>query len=858
MADAAQGSGVRLHFDAQQPHQVEAVEAVADLLRGQPRARWGAHAPQGLLIPEARLVHNLSEVRTRHGLEPVTELDGHEASVEMETGTGKTYVYLRTLRELHRRYGFDRFVIVVPSVAIREGLLQQARQMGAHFSELYPETHVETRVYRPGRDSDTRRFAFDSGVQVLVLNIDAFNKRQANLIHRPTDGLRGHRPIELIAGRRPIVILDEPQNMEGPKAQQAIASLAPLLTLRYSATHRRLRNLVYRLDPVQAYDLGLVKRIEVTSVVAEQQGPPPIEVKSIRATTRGVTASLVLEVAGPTGPMRKSVKVKGQGEALDTLSERAVYQGWVVSEVDAEQAFVRFTNGVTIQEGAISAPEARDEVMRQQLEETIRAHLETELRIRTLQPAHEQMKVLSLIFVDRVSSYIDEEGKPGAVQRWFEAAYARMAARPRFARLGLPPASEVRAAYFSERRGRAVDTTGKTRDDDQAYTLIMQDKTRLLSLDEPVRFIFSHSALREGWDNPNVFQICTLHRTRSELRKRQEIGRGLRLPVMVSGRRCHDRDLARLTVIANETYESFARRLQAEIRQECDVDFKGRVVDTRSVRRLALRDGWKEDAEFQRVWAKVGRAVEMTNDAPSDAIRRACVDAVAALPERTEGAVTARTASLSLQEDGVTAAKLGPTRTTAIDPGHAQAVALPNPLEALQRETGLTRRTLADVLVASGRLDALLSEPVAFLDATASAIRAATKRVIAAHTSYRCTSEAPLSPGVFEARGAPRASKHVVPMTCTLYEAETAAHAREAAWLAELEQDATVTYVLRWPSWHRAPCPVGPLDLGWVVIQGETVTCHLPQSVARDSASNACATSICAALGLDIAYQAFD
>jgi type III restriction enzyme len=856
MTEAAQASGVRLHFDAQQPHQLAAVEAVADLLRGQPRARWGAKAAQALLISESRLLDNLSLVRARHGLEPVAQLDGHEASVEMETGTGKTYVYLRTLRELNRRYGFDRFVIVVPSVAIREGLLQQARQMGAHFAELYPETSVETRVYRPGRDADTRRFAFDTGVQVLVLNIDAFNKRQANLIHRPTDGLRGHRPIDLIAGRRPIVILDEPQNMEGPKAQQALASLAPLLTLRYSATHRRLRNLVYRLDPVQAYDLGLVKRIEVTSVVAEQEGPPPIEVKSIRATTRGVTATLVLEVAGPTGPVRASVKVKGEGEALDALSERSVYQGWVVSAVDADA--VRFTNGAVIQVGAVAAPEARDEVMRQQLEETIRAHLEAELRIRALQSPPEQMKVLSLIFLDRVANYLGDDGAPGPVQRWFDAAYARLSSRPRFAQLRLPPVSDVRAAYFSQRRGQAVDTTGRTRDDDSSYTLIMQDKARLLSLAEPVRFIFSHSALREGWDNPNVFQICTLHRTRSELRKRQEIGRGLRLPVMVNGRRCHDRDLARLTVIANETYESFARRLQAEIREECAVEFGARVVDTRSVGRLALRDGWQSDRDFKRVWATVGRAVEMANNAPSETIKAACVGAVAALPGLKGGVVVARRAALSLDEGGVSAVDLGAARETAITLQAPASVPLPNPLDTLQRETGLTRRTLVDVLLASGRLESLREEPVAFLDAVCEAIRGATQRVIADHASYRCTSESPDPKALFEARGAPRAGTHLVAMSCAIYDGLTARDSKEAAWLAELDQDSTVTHVLRWPAWHRVPCPVGPLDLGWIVARGESLTCFLPKSVTSDIAAKACATAICSTLGLTISYRSFD
>jgi type III restriction enzyme len=383
----------------------------------------------------------------------------------------------------------------------------------------------------------------------------------------------------------------------------------------------------------------------------------------------------------------------------------------------------------------------------------------------------------------------------------------------------------------------------------------MQDKTRLLSLDEPVRFIFSHSALREGWDNPNVFQICTLHRTRSELRKRQEIGRGLRLPVMVNGRRCHDRDLARLTVIANETYELFARRLQAEIREECAVEFGDRVVDTRAVKRLTLREGWRDDPHFEQVWSKVGRPLEMLNDAPSAAIKRACVEAVAAIPEPTAGVVVARRAAIAMDDEGVSAVAVGEARETMITAEPSSAVPLPNPLDSLQRETGLTRRTLVDILVDSGRLESLRREPVAFLDAISTTIRAATQRVIATHARYQCTGEVAASKALFEARGAPRSGAHVVPMRCAVYDGLGARDASEASWLAELDNDQAVTHVLRWPRWFRVPSPLGPLDLGWIVARGDDLTCYLPTVVASDAAAKACASSICATLGLSIAYH---
>lgn len=655
-----------------------------------------------------------------------------------------------------------------------------------------------------------------------------------------------------------MVILDEPQNMEGPKAREAIESLSPLLTLRYSATHRRLVNLIYRLDPVQAYDMGLVKRIEVASVVAEHEGPPPIEVKSVRATTRGVSASLVLEVAGSTGPERKAVTVRGEGEELEALSGRAVYRGWQVSAVDADARCVRFSNGAVVEVGAEAAPEARAAVMRQQLEETIREHFETELRVASLLPDAQRMKVLSLVFVDRVRSYLGDGGEPGLVRRWFDATYERLARRPRYASLALPPADRVRAAYFSERRGEAVDTTGKSRDDDMAYALIMKDKARLLSLSEPVRFVFSHSALREGWDNPNVFQICTLHRTRSELRKRQEIGRGLRLPVMSNGRRCHDPDIARLTVIANESYESFARRLQAEIAEECSVDFGERVIDKRATQRLGLREGWREDAAFQALWSRIGRPLEPSFAFPPDALAEACVAAVAALPAQGCGAVVARRAKVEIDTDGAVTARAleGPRRSeveverTAVSTGP-----IPNPLESLQRETGLTRRTLSRVLVDSGRLDELSRDPVAFLDAAQAAIRGATQRVAARHVTYGCRSEHAVSPGGFEGRRGRVSARHVVPVRRAIHVGLPARTREEADWLAALDRDEAVEHLMRWPGWHRVDSPMGPLDLGWVVARDGQVFCYPHRDLLDDPATLACAKAACSALDIELADQ---
>ncbi|MDP6946119.1 MAG: hypothetical protein QF464_18365, partial [Myxococcota bacterium] len=354
-------------------------------------------------------------------------------------------------------------------------------------------------------------------------------------------------------------------------------------------------------------------------------------------------------------------------------------------------------------------------------------------------------------------------------------------------------------------------------------------------------------------DNPNVFQICTLHRTRSELRKRQEIGRGLRLPVMANGHRCHDPDLARLTVVANESYDSFARRLQAEIAEECEVDFGERVIDKRALRELALRDGWRDDPEFLALWARIGRPLRPTFQFPQETLTEACVAAVAAIPTGQPGAVVARRGRLELERDGVHATALeGPRRTDIAPVDGPSGASLPNPLASLQRETGLTRRTLAHVLVASNRLDDLCRDPVGFLDAASAAICGATRRIAARHATYDCQSENPVSSAGFEGRLGTRAGRHVVPMRHAIHLGVPARNEREARWLESLDRDDAVRHVLRWPTWHRVDSPMGALDLGWIVARTDGITCYPDAAVIEDAAHNACIRAACAALDVTL------
>lgn len=638
---------MKIQFDANQQFQLDAVAAVTDIFDGQPQGTpeyavintgsgTGLFAGQQqtelgagnqLLVSEDKLRANTRVLQTRNDIEvadPSAPLEAWELfdgaaslsrscphfSVEMETGTGKTYVYLRTTFELSRRYGFQKFIIVVPSVAIREGVLKNIDITAEHFRALYSNLPFEHFVYDAKKVNRLRQFATSTQLQILIINIDAFRKnftgteaeQKSNVIYKESDKLSGRQPIEFVQAARPIVIIDEPQSVDSTeKAQDAIKALNPLCTLRYSATHRNPYNLVYRLDPVRAFELKLVKQIVVASAYAEGTANDAfVRVEKIDYKN-GIKAKLRIHVQGTNGPKPKSVTVK-QGADLFTLSnERANYKnGFEIAEINAEPGneYIRFSNGRTLHQGEeIGA--MRDEVWRAQIKHTIKRHLDKELQVQA-----RGIKVLSLFFIDRVANYrdYDSAGQPvkGKFAEAFEAELSKLAKEGQYRDLVWlkEPMSRLHNGYFAADKkkvgGNVVeflkDTRGDTQADDEVYNLIMKEKERLLSLDEPLRFIFSHSALREGWDNPNVFQICTLNESQSAVKKRQEIGRGLRLPVDQNGLRVFDDSVNKLYVMANESYEDFARKLQAEYEEECGVMF-GKVPFTALIKLTRIVDG---------------------------------------------------------------------------------------------------------------------------------------------------------------------------------------------------------------------------------------------------------------------------
>lgn len=599
-------SGSGFQFDATQPYQLKAIKAVVGLFDGQPKdadklvatlrssavfkrdtevtfdldltQEVGAIG-NNLVLDRELILTNLQNVQDSNGLEVSDRLyeSALDFDIEMETGTGKTYVYLRSIFELAGKYNFSKFIILVPSVAIREGVSTSIRLMRDHFRILYPAHPFDFSVYSGKNAEQVQAFATSTNVQILVMTIDSIRGDAKNrIIHQARNKLGGFRPIDYLKATHPVVIMDEPQNMESALSQSAVGELDSVFTLRYSATHKKLRNVVYRLDPVDAHDFGLVKQIVVAEV--QQQGADATRYIKLLSVKRDPqwTARLELSVSKAGGPPeRREVNVRLNQELSDErLTGNPVYEGVWVTEMNAAElgqpASVELNLHGFLVEGEAIGGGARA-IYKEMIRETIREHFRKEIMLRA-----RGIKVLSLFFVDKVASYMGEgttnDNADGDFVKWFDEIFIEERAKsPRWGEL-LPQApNELRRAYFSQiKHGKTVlvqDSSGITKADDDAYELIMQDKERLLDENEPVRFIFSHSALREGWDNPNVFQICTLREMGAEVERRQTIGRGLRLPVAKTDKgyeRVADRGIATLTVIANESYTAFAKSLQKE------------------------------------------------------------------------------------------------------------------------------------------------------------------------------------------------------------------------------------------------------------------------------------------------------
>ena len=949
MGDNTASSGFK--FDASQPYQLEAINSVVDLFDGQPKdaekllttlRSQGAAVESSdnaaldidlsqevgavgnrLVLDNDTVLANLQRVQDRNGLEVASKLSGDalDFDIEMETGTGKTYVYLRTIFELAEKYNFTKFVILVPSVAIREGVNTSIRLMRSHFENLYKKRNItfDSSVYSGKTAEEVQSFATSTNVQIMVMTIDSIRgNANTRIIHQTRDKLNGLKPIDYLKATHPVVIMDEPQNMESRLSQSAVSELDPVFTLRYSATHKKLRNVVYRLDPVDAHDLGLVKQIVVADV--QQQGAdatPYIKLIEVK-NDKGWVARLELSCRKADGSLeRRVVNVKQDQELSDPrLTNNASYDGWRVNDMRIEPAYVYLTlHGYLYQGETIGGSSGA--IYKEMIRETINEHLRKETQLRA-----KGIKVLSLFFIDKVESFLGDGSNNndanGQFVQWFDELFVEERAKsPLWQELLPQDPAELRRGYFSVLKGKRgapdgfkeVSKSGTTKAEDDAYELIMQDKERLLDENEPTRFVFSHSALREGWDNPNVFQICTLREMGAETERRQTLGRGLRLPVAKRGggyERVADRGIATLTVVANESYKKFADALQKEYKDagveigrvrkaefskiplqnpdgsltDENLGYEGSVSiwEHLLAQKFIDKDGvvqpkfqpniegfslnmpvdfiWAEpfvielvgranigkyvkpkskrhsrklnkelfaNPEFEKFWETISRRTTYRVEVERDKIIENSVKAIKEAPDIDPLRIQVTRAGVKVLRGGAKEQELGPPRQQELRGSYD----LPDIIAELQEATSLTRKTIVDILVGSGRLDEFIANPNDFIAMARRIMQTELAKLVVDGVQYE-----KIAGSVYELRELRKdGEEEKERFLDQMYKLENADKSnfdyvvfdsdpeRQFAELLDGRED--IKFFMKLPDKFKIDTPVGPYNPDWAIVKHE-------------------------------------
>ncbi len=846
---------MKFRFEPDLDHQRPAIEAVCDLFRGQETERteftvssienhgqidaFGSELGVGnrLVISEALLFKNLRDIQVRNGLETSASLASHDFTVEMETGTGKTYVYLRTIYELNRRYGFTKFVIVVPSVAIKEGVFKSLQMTKEHFRSLYSGVPSDFFLYDSSRLGQLRDFAASPHIRIMIVTVGAINKKDVNnLYKKDTEKTGDEAPIDLIRATHPILIVDEPQSVDGGLSgagKSALEGMSPLCALRYSATHVDKHHMVYRLNAVDAYERKLVKQIEVASAsLSGDHNRPYVRLLSIQSTSRLVTARVEIDVDTASGIKRLEIPVQS-GEKLEQITGRPVYSGISIGEISKKrgQEFIELNLpgdskflGLGESHGSVD-PLA---IQREMIRRTIKEHLDKEKRLQG-----RGIKVLSLFFIDTVDRYrsFDEDGtpQPGQYAMIFEEEYERLRKHPDYREL-LQDAphtiSDLHKGYFSVDRkkaaGRTVevfkDTRGNTQADDDTYALIMRDKERLLDPATPLRFIFSHSALKEGWDNPNVFQVCVLRDMGSDRERRQTIGRGLRLCVGADGERIREPEVNVLTVIASESYEQFAENLQREIEQETGVRFEGRlkIRDADERRVVKTRRAILHGEEFKALWDRIKPRTTYRVEFDDETLLRSCIGAVREMPPIGRIRLQWRKADILIDNTGISSRETGTSTPVALD---EPVVDVPDVLTELADRTGLTRRGLARILAESGRLHDLQRNPQEFIQSAADHILRRKRLTLVDGIKYqRIGDEYYYAQELFEEKELVGYLRNMIPTERSVYDHVIYDSETERAFAESLERNEAVKVFAKLPRWFEVPTPLGPYLPDWAVL----------------------------------------
>ncbi len=844
---------MKFQFEPNLEYQQDAINAVVDIFDGQPASTDLMTELSGgknvklisdiangnqLRITDQQIADNVHKVQARNKLELSGSIKFEEAkfgeteygsgavfppadapslaignnfTVEMETGTGKTYVYLRTIHELRQKYNFKKFIIVVPSIAIKEGVLKNLEITKDHFAQLYSKPEMDYYMWDSKKRGMARQFATNDTLQIMVVTIQSFT-RDKNIMRQASDY---GKPIEFIRSTNPIVIIDEPQNL-GAEREKAIEELNPLCTLRYSATHKNYYNLLYKLDPVEAYDKGLVKKIEVDSIYNEQAfNDAHIVLNKIEHQGKsGLVAHIEIDKDDAAGLQRKVLKLS-PGDDLQDFTGRQVYEGYILDSVDNEQQMITFANKKSFYKGRKN-DSMQEDILRYQIERTIENHLDKELKF-----LNKGIKVLSLFFIDKVANYRTyNEGvtEKGQFAKWFEESYQTIINKPKYADLPKLTAKAVHDGYFAaDKKGNWKDTRGETKADNDAYELIMKQKEKLLNLSEPLRFIFSHSALREGWDNPNVFQICTLNETSSELKKRQEIGRGLRLPVDADLKRIRDDNINILTVIANESYEDFSRKLQTEIEEETGVSFKNRVKNKQNRVRITMKKHVQLDESFKELWGKIKHrtrySVEFENSELVDKTVKLLDEVVISKPKIR----SSKNLITSMGEGFVSDIKASDYYKSA----SSVEVQIPDVLSRIQNHTKLTRKTIWQILDSSNLVQKILVNPEQVIEEVVKAIDQSLRLLMVDGVKYELSGEV-WDMCLFENKDLEKYLDNLVSTKDsekTIYDfVPYDSSTIEKPFIHDLEANDHVRFYIKLPGWFEIDTPLGKYNPDWAVV----------------------------------------
>src|SRR5690625_2723002 len=685
-------------------------------------------------IDDRKLLDNLKNVQTQNNrdeapIEMTANFNERDFTIEMETGTGKTFVYLNTIMELNKQYGWNKFVIVVPSVAIREGVLTEFKRLKLEMEQNYKKT-IFAYNYNSQNLSVLESYHNSSYRDIMIMTMQSFNKDE-NVLNKDHLDKSYSKPMKLLSEVRPIVILDEPQKIGGDATKAKLNDFNALILLRYSATHNEIKNLVFRYTPLDAYLDDYVKKIEVMSIYGnnEKDFDAYIEASEVGYDKNDkLFAQIKFYRRDGVNVKLVSRKIRNVGyDLFDKSNGMVEYKGYVVSEINTVQKYVKFKvpdldRELLIHENDRS--QDKNELMKFQIKETLREHFEKELLFNDLLKRNvieNPIKVLSLFFIDKVANFRGENGENGKIATWFEEAYSELTNEKRYSVFKVENIDNIYKGYFaidSVRENNRViykDTKKENNEDREAYKLIMQNKEQLLSIQEPVRFIFSHSALREGWDNPNVFQICTLNETIKESRKRQEIGRGLRLPVDTEGNRIRNEKINILTIIANESYDTFARTLQEEISKETGIELKknmtnnGRSKETSPIaREQVLNDHFK--SLWQNIKRKTKYEIDVSNKEIVDYIVKELKESGFKIKENKFKVQKNLINELSLDDE------LKSKITHDMEEKKSTILRIPNLLKRISDITGITKRSIASIIDKANLYQDIYNNPDLFIN----------------------------------------------------------------------------------------------------------------------------------------------